>query len=433
MHSELVSTIQTEASQCVKCGLCLPYCPTYGLTQNENESPRGRIALMQNLATETLSLSTKAHEHIDNCLSCKECERVCPAQVPYEDLLLNYRAWEKPQLKSIHSTSGWMSALFEHLVTRPKEMHRLAKLVWLTEKLGLRALAQKWGIIKLLGLTRLNALLPRKLPYPLPLEKFYPAKGTTKKGAVALFTGCLSTLFDAQTNKDAIMVLQHLGYDVHVPHAQTCCGAIASHAGDAATAKKLFNTNLNAFTDLAKDSTQIDHIITTASGCGSMLKNNSENTNQEAGFFSGKIIDICDFVDSAIWSEEIPAKLGKANTLSLFAQEKIAIHTPCTMRNGLKKPMVSQNLLSKLGLACQPLQTKEQCCGSAGTHMLSHPETSEKLLDSALIDLDKIAPTRLVTSNIGCALHFQKRFTEQNKPIIVCHPISLFAEMLANR
>ncbi len=432
MHSKLVSTIQTEASQCVKCGLCLPYCPTYGLTQDESESPRGRIALMQNLATETLSFSTKAHDHIDNCLSCKECERVCPAQVPYEDLLLNYRAWEKPQLKTMPSKNSWMTALFEHLVTRPKEMQRLAKLLWLTEKLGLRALAQKWGIVKLLRLTRLNALLPRKLPRPTTLAEFYPAKeSATKRGVVGLFTGCLSTLFDAQTNQDAIMVLQHLGYDVHVPKAQSCCGAIASHAGNAATAKNLLKTNLHAFAPLDKGTQKIDHIITTASGCGSMLKNNSESTNQETGFFSGKIIDICDFVNQAIWPEEMIATLGKAN--AQLMQEKIAIHTPCTLRNGLKKPMVSQNLLQKLGLACHPLQTKEQCCGSAGTHMLSHPETSEKLLDSALIDLDKIAPTQLVTSNIGCALHFQKRFTEQNRPIRVCHPISLFAEMLANR
>lgn len=430
MHSELVSSIQTEASQCVKCGLCLPYCPTYGLSQNENESPRGRIALMQNLATEALSLSTKAHEHIDNCLSCKECERVCPAQVPYENLLLNYRAWEKPKLNAIHSKNSWMTSLFENLVTRPKDMQKLAKLLWLTEKLGLRALAQKWGIVKLLGLTRLNHLLPRKLPYPTVLEEYYPAKGD-KKGTVALFTGCLSTLFDAQTNQDTITVLQHLGYEVHVPKAQNCCGAIASHAGNAPTAKKLFQINLDAFADLDKDTHKIDHIITTASGCGSMLKNNSESTNQKTGFFSVKIIDISDFLDQVIWPEEIVAKLSKAQ--NQFAQEKIAIHTPCTLRNGLKKPMVSQNLLEKLGLNCHKLQTHDQCCGSAGTHMLSHPETSEKLLDNALIHLDKIAPTRLVTSNIGCALHFQKRFTEQNTPIRVCHPISLFAEMLANR
>jgi glycolate oxidase iron-sulfur subunit len=419
MYSDLVSSIQSQASQCVKCGLCLPYCPTYGLTQNENESPRGRIALMQNLATEALTLSVKAHDHIDNCLSCKECERVCPAQVPYESLLLDYRAWEKPKLAAIHVKTPFITQMFKRLVLSPSKLQHLTKILWFSQKLGLRFMAEQSGLIKLLGLTRLNALLPKSLSYPKPLMPHYPAIGP-RVGKVALFRGCLSTVFDAQTNRDAITVLQHLGYDVIVPKSQTCCGAIASHGGDAIEAKALLDKNIASFSEQAL--TDIHQIITTASGCASQLLN--------TGFFRGKIIDICDFVYSHPWPEAVKTKL--IHTLPQFTHEKIAVHTPCTLRNSLKKPMVSQNFLERLGLNCQKLQTAEQCCGSAGTHMLSHVEASETLLDSALIDLDQIAPTRLVTSNIGCALHFQKRFTEQNKPIRVCHPVSLFAEMLVN-
>src|SRR5579859_3655762 len=76
-----------DADKCVKCALCLPHCPTYRVTLDEGESPRGRIALMQGLATGALDATPRLAAHLDHCLACRACEAVCPAEVPYGRLI----------------------------------------------------------------------------------------------------------------------------------------------------------------------------------------------------------------------------------------------------------------------------------------------------------------------------------------------------------
>ncbi|MCI0653833.1 MAG: 4Fe-4S dicluster domain-containing protein, partial [Methylococcaceae bacterium] len=76
----------------MKCGLCVPHCPTYRKTLDENESPRGRISLIQAWSTGGLEDTPSLRRHLDNCLLCRTCENLCPAQVPYSRLLDNFRS-----------------------------------------------------------------------------------------------------------------------------------------------------------------------------------------------------------------------------------------------------------------------------------------------------------------------------------------------------
>ena len=87
------------ADRCVKCGLCLPQCPTYELTANENESPRGRIALIQGWLSGQLSPSRILTQHLDQCLLCRRCERVCPSLVAYGEIMDQSKALLVEQTK----------------------------------------------------------------------------------------------------------------------------------------------------------------------------------------------------------------------------------------------------------------------------------------------------------------------------------------------
>ncbi len=67
--------------KCIRCGFCLDACPTFRLTGNEADSPRGRIYLMRSVQEETIPLDKGVIGHLDACLACRACEI---AQVVHE-------------------------------------------------------------------------------------------------------------------------------------------------------------------------------------------------------------------------------------------------------------------------------------------------------------------------------------------------------------
>jgi len=410
------------ASQCVKCALCLPHCPTYELTQDENESPRGRIALFQAYAKEQLEIDEHGKKHLDQCLGCRACERVCPAHVEYGELLALGRAYvnqvaASQPLSRPHLTTRFMSWLVKH----PVWQRSLQQAIWWSQKCGARQLVTALGIPKLLGLAALNQLLPC-VPKPLTWQPVYEAIGE-KQGTVLFFTGCMSNWCDQETVAAGIYVLQRLGYEVQLPTKQTCCGAIALHAGELSDAVKLAQENLQAFSNLE----QVSAIVTIATGCSSILGEYDKRfsslaiNNANTAFFADKVIDIVDFIQAAKWPTQlIPKPLP----------EKVFLHTPCTLRNVLKNPFAPLQMLTRIPeLVCHTIKSPH-CCGAAGTYMLEHPEIAKPLVKNLLSELDNIQGNFIATSNVGCALHIQQQMRESNSAIRVTHPVTLLARAL---
>src|SRR4051794_26824296 len=70
---------------CVHCGFCNATRPTYLLTGDELDGPRGRIYLVKEML-EAGASSVVAREHLDRCLTCRACETTCPSGVAYGEL-----------------------------------------------------------------------------------------------------------------------------------------------------------------------------------------------------------------------------------------------------------------------------------------------------------------------------------------------------------
>ncbi len=160
----MVAFPRDQADRCVLCGLCLPSCPTYLKTEDENESPRGRIALMRAMASNEIPVNAKLQAHLDLCLACRACENVCPSLVEYGALIeaghaLLTSRHHKPTLPRLLG-----SFALSYLVERPRNLRALARLLRLYQRSGLQRLVRATGGLGFTGLARLDAALPRLAP-----------------------------------------------------------------------------------------------------------------------------------------------------------------------------------------------------------------------------------------------------------------------------
>src|SRR5262249_43451668 len=62
---------------CVHYGFCTNTCPTYVLTRDENESPRGRIDLIRAMLEKGGAPDPNPVAHLDSCLSALSCMPPC--------------------------------------------------------------------------------------------------------------------------------------------------------------------------------------------------------------------------------------------------------------------------------------------------------------------------------------------------------------------
>lgn len=394
------------ADQCVKCGLCLPHCPTYRVTLNEAESPRGRIALMQGLASGALAPSPTLAAHLDGCLTCRACEVVCPAGVPYGQLIDSGRE----MLAAADPGRTRLARLMAGVLARSPLRFALAALLWPYQRLGLQRLVRGARLLGRGRLARLESLLPR-LSWP-SLPRARPGGAMP----VALFTTCTSPVVEGETLEAAVTLLEALGCAVQVPPAQTCCGALHQHAGLPQPARQCATRNLAAFEDAPA-------IVGIASGCTAQLREYDIllRDDPRAAAFAGRVHDLLGY---------IAAHPAQARLAFAPLRARVLLHTPCTLRNVVRGEAAVRALLERIpGLEIEALDAG--CCGAAGSYFLQQPAMADALLQPKLDRIGAARPDYVLSSNAGCAMHLAGGLRRAGLTIPVWHPARLLARQLA--
>jgi glycolate oxidase iron-sulfur subunit len=403
---------------CVHCGLCTASCPTYVMTGDENDSPRGRIYLMRAVVDGRAAVTEKVRDHLGLCLDCRACESACPSGVQYGKLIEPFKIALENSADGDDRPPLLLRILLRHLFPYANRMKLALMPARIGLKTGLIPIARSLGLTKLLPKTlqRMEEMLPPSMPLfpPAPLpEKLAPVG--TKRATVALFTGCVTDAMTPETNSATARVLQHNGCEVHVVRGQACCGAVSYHSGDEAGAKAFMRTNMKAF-DLSK----YDAVIINAAGCGAMLKDYAHILHHDpdaaqAAAFTAKVKDITEFL----------VALGPVKPANRI-DSRLVYHDACHLCHGQQIRNQPRQLLGMIdGLTLAPLEESEICCGAAGTYNLTQPEMSQKLGERKAEFVDATGASVVAVANIGCQMQIRYYLERRGSSHEVVHPVEM--------
>ena len=379
---------------CVHCGFCTATCPTYQILGDELDGPRGRIYQIKEMI-EGVEVSKETLTHLDRCLTCRACETTCPSGVEYAHLLeIGRSEAEKRINRSIPQKLLRKSLLF--ILPNQKRFSFFLKIGQLFRPL-------------------LPKVLKQQIPKKQQLEDFPTQKHKRK---MLILDGCVQPSLSPEINHATQKVLNAL--DIELISFSGCCGAINQHLSDEDNALVIIKNNIDRL--ISEFDNQVEGIVMTASGCGTMFKDyphllrNNEEYRDKAKQIANKTFDLTQIINT----KDLKNKL-KCSTAS------IAVHTPCTLQHAQKLPDNIENILSDCGYSLSPIKDKHLCCGSAGTYSITQPKLSAKLREQRLSGLMFAQPEMIVTANIGCLHHLNT-----GSPVPVRHWIEVVAEDLTS-
>lgn len=409
---------------CIHCGLCLEACPTYVVTGNENDGPRGRLYLMRAVAEGRLeNTSTAFRTHIDRCLGCRACEQVCPAGVAYGQLLEASRE----ELLHAQPKTDWTNKLLgfalRHVWSSPARLSLFFSAARLFRDLRLSRIMLKSGMARLISSRTEFAMALLESSRRIFKEKISTDQSGGAGETVLLFKGCVGQGLFARVNRATIRVLQANDYKVVTPEDQICCGALHAHAGDLEGARELARKNLLAFGET------VTPIVTNAGGCGAMLTTyahlfaNDERLAEPARQFSARVRDV---------SQQLATRGMRSGVSPMENGEYVACDLSCHLLYGQRAGDASLKLLRSIpGLNLGELDGAERCCGAAGVYNLLQPEMSQKVLAEKLNAIGAAEADIVVTGNAGCQMQIGAGATLAQMSVQVCHPIELVDQSYA--
>lgn len=402
-----LATAANVIDKCIHCGFCNATCPTYLISQDEADGPRGRIGIMQSLLETDRDPTPAELQSLDRCLTCLSCHSTCAADVDYLHLLgVTRHRLEGRKLRPWHQSL--LRKILAHTLPDPKRF---------AFGMVLARLARPFA--SLLP-SPLSGLIDMARPHDIksgPVRPgLYRPLGETRS-RVLLMAGCVQNQLDSEIDHATIRLLNRFGVEVLVPAAQGCCGALGDHLGHrdpalahAAAMMQSWQQAISGF--------PVDAIIVNASGCGFHIRDwgfqfkDDPHWAETAAQYSTLVQDVAKFAGGLGMKVEVPPLELK--------EWPVALHIPCSQVHGMGIYMEPKSALEAVGFTATFVEDLHICCGAAGTYSLFQPEVAQTLKTEKLAKLIQTQGKVIASGNMGCNAHLRT-----DSPLPVVHVVQL--------
>lgn len=423
-HDDL-KLVMDEIDKCMKCGNCMAVCPVYGVDKSETAVTRSKIAIAEAVLKGELSLDDPdVSEMVFNCLVCKSCMTNCPTKVDFGKIVIGLRA-------ALVRQNGlpWLKKMIFSTLKNPKMFDAAMKLgaslqgVAFKGDKKIKAMSPRSPFAFVGGSMGFDA--DRKMPEltvtPLRDRISDVVKPKNSKMKVAFFTGDSLNYFYPDAGMDLIEVLTANNIEVHIPKGQSCCGVPVLVHGDIDTVRILAKNNLDTF-----DKTGCDYLITGCGSCGSAWQHDYVDImaadpvyGPKAEYWAKRTYDISTFLTKVI---QFRKPKGQMDTV-------VTYHDSCHLKKSMKVFAEPREILKSIpGVTFKEMSAPDTCCGSGGSYVVSHYDTSSSIGKNKAEDINK---TGADTVSVGCPacmmqlLDNVNRFGKEQK---ITHYISLLAD-----
>ena len=403
-----------EAMYCIKCGACLSVCPVY---RSVGGHVFGHLYFggIGAVLEAFLSGLESAENLADICSTCGRCKSYCPAGIDVPGMIAKLReriAKEKGQ------------PLIQRLALKgvlgcPERFNLAVKLSRSVQQLllpnakkvpNLPAPASRYT-----GFRSLPLLAEKPLSEVVPERS--PAIGATR-GTVAFFPGCVIENIYPEIGKAVVDALSGLGWEVHIPGGQGCCGIPALLKGDKKTAQNLALHNIHL-----GGMAEADYVITACATCSKAFREDFArllhgDASAAAEDIAKKTLDFSEFMVKV-------CGVSKAQIENTGQGEEVTYHDPCHARHGLGIIEEPRTLLSLAGYNISEMPNSDACCGFAGSFTLSYPEVSHSMLKRKLESAKSAGAQILATDCPGCLMQLRGGIERAGLNIRAAHTAEL--------